>query len=134
MERDIEEEKVMRDARWKFIYNMGIDKIIQDQRNYPEEEGRKGRHFLEAFVTTGLPEWHPKWKNLWLKWTLSGEWISVPRHREDGGGDPKNYRIARRERYVNEEGLIQEAMAYGTEKKDLLVWYVLDEVLAAFPR
>ena len=133
MERDFE-KRMMRDAQKKFISTMGIDKIIQEQRKYPEEEGRKGRHFFEAHVTTGVPEWHPKWKNILLEWTLSGEWISVPRHREDGGGDPKNYRIARRERYVNEKGQIQEAMAYGTEKKYLLVWYDLDEVLAAFPK
>ena len=63
-----------------------------------------------------------------------GEWIAVPKHDFVSGGEPKNYRIARREKYFDKKGQIQEAMAYGTEKRDQLVWYNLNEMLAALPK
>ena len=33
-----------------------------------------------------------------------------------------------RERYVDENGQLKEAIAYGTEERDLLVWYDIDAV------
>ena len=48
------------------------------------------------------------------------------------GSDPRNYKIARKERYIDEEGTQREAVSYSVEE-GLTIWYDMDEIKQAIP-
>ena len=48
------------------------------------------------------------------------------------GDDPRIYRIARIEKYIDRRGQIREAIAYGQLEKEIVVWYDLKRVKQTF--
>ena len=88
--------------------------------------------------TPKLPEefqatpYHPEPSRLNLEWSHNGEWVLVPKTREEEGPDYKNYRIGRVERYIDTDGEIRKALSYGDEDTKLKIWYRLDEMFLAF--
>ena len=42
-------------------------------------------------------------------------------------GSTRGWRIARIEKYLDDEGRNKEAFAYGDDEKNILVWYDLEE-------
>ena len=64
---------------------------------------------------------------------MRGKWVFEPALQTVEGDDPRLYRIARIEKYIDVRGQTKEAIAYGQLKKDLLVWYDLEKKQQAFP-
>ena len=97
---------------------MGEDKIIQLEKRYPDN---KGRHYMENSIQSNLEKWHPHWTPLKLEWSMSGQWVNVPILQSVEGDDPRLYRMARIEKYIDVRGQTKEAIAYGKLKKYLFV-------------
>ena len=116
----------MREAHQRHNSNLGSDHGIQMVRRYPPQPGRHGRHFHESHIEPNLPDFHPPWTNLSLEWTTTGEWIPVPKFSDHVGSEPRNYKVARREKYIDEEGKLKEAISYGLDENSLTVWYDLE--------
>ena len=92
-----------------------------------------GNHYHEVHVPTDLPRYHPQWTNLALDWTYRGYWLEIPRTRDFRGSTPKNWKIARKESYIDEEGEVRDAISYGLDERNMIVWYDLEEVKNALP-
>ena len=56
----------------------------------------------------------------------------LPKHQKYAGSNPRQRRVARVEKYRDEEGVIREAFAFGDSDKNLLVWYSLEAFRAQF--
>ena len=74
-----------------------------------------------------------KQTNKLLVWTQTGSWVQVPMLEGFMGGDPKSYKVARKEKYINEEGEQREAISYGVDH-GLTVWYDMEEMRRAQPQ
>ena len=83
-------------------------------------------------INPSLKDWHPKWTTLKINWSLSGRWVGAPIYKDTKGDDPKTYRVARIEKYIDIEGKIREVLAYGAKDVELLVWYDIDDIKATF--
>ena len=46
--------------------------------------------------------------------------------------DISSYLVGRIEKYIDSDGVIREAIAYGTKESELLVWYHLDDIKRTF--
>ena len=71
-----------------------------------------------------LEEGHPRFTTLNLVWSLTGVWMGVPKYSTafiKEGEEVHNYNVARVEKYVDKEGNVKEAMAYGTSSNSLMV-------------
>ena len=84
-------------------------------------------YYHEQNVIPDLPYYHPDRTDLALDWTYHGRWCDIPRNRNHTGPAARGWRIARIEKYLDEEGRIKEAFAYGDDEKNILVWYDLEE-------
>ena len=91
-----------------------------------------GMYYHEKNVIPDLPYYHPDRTNLALDWTYHGRWCDIPRNRNHTGPAARGWRIARIEKYLDEEGRIKEAFAYGDDEKNILVWYDLEEFKRRF--
>ena len=84
--------------------------------------GRLTMHMLQI--------WHAKPTMLNLKHTHTGEWVRIPNIPDtDGGPNYYNYQIGRKERYIDEKGIIRSAVAYGDEEGKLTIWFDMDEMV-----
>ena len=101
-------------------------KILQLEDNYPPKEGCD--HFHPQWIHKDLFGWHPKPSSLLLTWSHSGKWVKVPRYRETPGPDYHTFKVGRIEKYVDKEGVIREAVAYGDEDTKLMVWYRVEKL------
>jgi len=68
-----------------------------------------------------------------LEWTHTGDWIDVPYSVHDKGPKFKETLVARMERSINTDGVIERSLSYGDSETKLKVWYDITEMLAAFP-
>ena len=85
--------------------------------------------FANRFPTHILQHWHAKPTMLNLVFTHSGEWVKVPRNPDtDGGPNYYNFLIGRREKYIDENGIIRSAVAYGDEDIKLTIWFDMEEM------
>ena len=119
-------EKVTKDFR-------DNTKVLQKESHY--YEGNKYHHYLPGCVMDTLEEGHPKFTTLKLDWTWTGEWLGVPKTSTANikeGEEVHSYHVARKEKYVDGEGNIKEAMAYGKSSTALIVWYDFEELKSFF--
>ena len=69
-----------------------------------------------------LGSFHPGASTLNLEWTFKGGWHKVPRtHDNHGGPGYHNFWVGRLEPYVDTNGVLRSAFAYGDDSKSLLV-------------
>ena len=47
----------------------------------------------------------------------------------EGGPNYYNFQIGRKERYIDEKGIIKSAVAYGDEESKLTIWFDMDEMV-----
>ena len=98
-------------------------RILQMEELYPPKEGSKNSiHFHPHLLHKDLYDRHPKPSTLMLTWSHCGKWVRVPRHRETQGPEYHSHKIGRVEKYVDKDGVIREAVAYGHEDYKLMVW------------
>ena len=88
----------------------GVGMIIQLEEHYLD---REARHYMLTGIHPDLKPWHPHWTTLKLHWSMSGKWVSAPIYQDTQGDEPRIYRIARIEKYIDRRGQIKEATAYG---------------------
>merc|ERR1712082_480873 len=96
----------------------------------------KEHHFIptEAEDTNDIIN-HPKPTIIKLSWSYVGEWVLVPRAtNHEAEQNFKNSRIARLEKYIDEDGVVNRAISYGDEETKLKVWYRLEDIQKALPR
>ena len=70
-----------------------------------------------------------------LDWSLSGDWISVPKSVAaiiKEGERVRNYNVAGKEPYVIKEGNVKEAISYGTKYTEFIIWCDFEEVKSFF--
>ena len=85
--------------------------------------------FAGRFPMHILQPWHAKPTMLNLKHTHTGEWVRIPNIPDtDGGPNYFNFTIGRRERYIDELGIIRSAVAYGDEENKLTIWFDMEEM------
>ena len=94
---------------------------------------RKETHIYENHIPTDRPTWHPEHTNILLVWTQTGNWVQVPMLEGFVGGDSKSYKVAWKEKYINEEGKQKKAISYGVDQ-GLTVWYDMEEMRRAQPQ
>ena len=51
---------------------------------------------------------------------------------DHSGPDYKDFNIARLERYVDEDGVVQSAICYKKEGSDMNIWFRYEEVKSAY--
>ena len=79
--------------------------------------------------------WHPKPSDLKLVHSHQGEWVKVPMERGDHSGpNYEKYNIARLERYVDEDGVVQKAICYQKDGNELNIWFKFDEVMDVYEK
>ena len=107
-------------------------RILQMERHYRSvEDGEDSIHLHPHLVHSDLPEWHPRPSTLLLTWSHSGKWVRIPKIRDaPGGPDYHSFKIGRIEKYVDVNGVIREAVAYGDEDEKLMVWYRVEDMHA----
>ena len=126
----VQTTNVQEDAIKRFIEENGDNlKVIQVEDHHPD---KGDKHCNQVWVNQDLKDWHPKWTTLRLTWTLSGKWVKAPKHRDTTGDEIFTYRIARIEKYIDSEGRVREALAYGDRDVELMVWYNLEELRTTF--
>ena len=76
---------------------------------------------------------HPMPTRKNIVWTHDGDWVDVPYSVNDKGPNFKSTLVARIERSINTDGVIERSLSYGDDETKLKVWYSLTEMLAAFP-
>ena len=76
---------------------------------------------------------HPMPTRKNIVWTHDGDWVDVPYSVKDKGPNFKSTLVARIERSINTDGVIERSLSYGDDETKLKVWYDLTEMLAAFP-
>ena len=108
-------------------------KVLQIESHY--KEGNRYHHCHQGKVMDTLGEGHPNFTTLDLDWSWSGDCIRIPKSiaavvREVE--DVHNYNVARREKYVDKEGNVKEAISYGTKYTELIIWYDFEEVKCFF--
>ena len=103
---------------------------LQYRKVYPGEE-----HSLKDEYPSFLDyEWHPQPTLLNLRYSHSGYWVLAPKARGDKTGPfYLNHNIARIEPYIDLQGNVKEAVAYGRDMnmKIMQIWFDLDKVKAA---
>ena len=85
--------------------------------------------FAGRFTIHMLQHWHAKPTMLNLIFSHTGEWVrilNIP--NTDGGPNYFNFSIGRRERYIDEDGVIRSAVAYGDEDIKLTIWFDMEEM------
>ena len=81
-------------------------KTIQYENTY---EGQDHPH--KNRVIPNLESWHPQPSMLNLEFTFSGDWVKVPKYRnQDGGPDYLPYRLGRKEKYIDIDGNTRSAV------------------------
>ena len=81
-------------------------------------------------IRQDLKDWHANPTTLNLEWSHSGEWARVPiQQNQTGGPEYHSYNVGRIERYVDTNGVMRRAMAYGDDSEKLLVWYNVEDML-----
>ena len=76
---------------------------------------------------------HPMPTRKNIEWTHDGDWVDVPYSVHDKGPVFKSTLVARIERSINMDGVIERSLSYGDDETKLKVWYDITEILAAFP-
>ena len=77
-----------------------------------------------------LENFHPEPTSLNLEWSYRGQWQRVPKsNNQDGGPEYHSYNVGRVEFYVDTNGVMRRAVAYGDNSDQLLVWYDVEEML-----
>ena len=139
LERKLAEgrEESAQEKTWKKTIREGGNsmRILQMEKHYlPLPSGSSGDvesdlHPLHHLIFPGLPSRHPKPSTLLVTWSPSGKWVRVSRVRDAiGGPDYHNFKVGWIEMYVDEDGIIKEAVAYGDEDEKRLIWYNVEEM------
>merc|ERR1711874_229267 len=77
--------------------------------------------------------WHPKPCDLKLQYSCQGEWVRVPKSRDDQSGpDYKEFNITRLEKYVDKDGKLQKAICYKRDDRDLNIWFRYEDMVDSF--
>ena len=76
---------------------------------------------------------HPSPTRRNLEWTHTGDWVDVPYSVYDKGPRFRDTLVARMEKSINIDGVIERSLSYGDDETKLKVWYDATEMLAAFP-
>ena len=80
-------------------------------------------------IRQDLKDWHAKHTTLNLEWTYSGEWARVPiQQRQPGGPEYHSFNVGRIEKYIDINGVMRSAVAYGDEDEKLSIWYNVSDM------
>ena len=65
-----------------------------------------------------------------LIFTHTGEWVKVPKYRDQKGGpDYHSYNVGRLEMYIDTDGITRSAVSYGDDADKLTVWFDYNKLL-----
>ena len=105
-----------------FLKNMDtqLKKSYSTTPTMPEELGK-------------IPD-HPQPTDMDLGWSYRGEWQETPVDPNQEGKDQEECRVARVEPYIDTDGIIKKALSYGDEAEHLKIWFILEDVLKAYPK
>ena len=83
-------------------------------------------------VRENLGSFHPRASTLNLEWTFMGGWPEIPKtHDNHTGPGYFNFWVVRLEPYVDTDGVLRRAFAYGDDSRSLQFWYSVEEMQAA---
>ena len=106
---------------------------LQLEKNYPNSSDPNWVHPIGFPGSPKLDKsWHPQVSSLCLEFSHEGSWVRVPRRVDDTTGpDYKDFYIARREKYIDEEGQIKYAICYKRSHKEMSIWFREEEMREA---
>ena len=83
---------------------------------------------------------HPKISTTRCDWTHEGRWAKMPidktkklRVSNKGYVENKDYRVVRIEKYIDEAGVIKQAVCYSKDASDMEVWFEFDDFKETHP-
>ena len=135
-ENELAERERVRDGpqeeTWRRLLRDSEIQTLQLEKHYTYsmDEGTP-THPHARKVKKGLGSFHPRESSLNLEWTFRGGWLKCPKtNNNKAGPDYFNYWVGRIEPYVDTDGELRRAFAYGDNSDSLLLWYSIEEMQA----
>ena len=115
---------------WRKRINDHAVQILQKEKHYPYylDEGVL-KHPHHRRVKKELGSFHPKETSLNLEWSHEGSWQKCPKIATNKNGPNYfNFWVGRVEPYIDINGELKRAFAYGDSNVSLYLWYSIDEM------
>ena len=126
------ESEDVQEIAWRKIMKADKVQTLQKERHYNllGPDGVASHPHATRSTNLVLGNFHPGPTSLNLEWSYSGQWQRVPKsNNQDGGPEYHSYNVGRLEFYLDTNGVLRRAVAYGDNSDQLLVWYDVEEML-----